>query len=370
MDVTFHYFTVKTLAKAAGFEETEAQRIATYSQYIDDFDWISYLDCRNLPDYIKKNDHYDLYVPSILTLNLNFNPVMTGFIDIVDMTFLLLERTQKFTVSPFHFIPPSIGQIAKQTRTVSAIIGDGSLISDVLMQARDLFLKGAEPRKNSLMRIGMSLHTFADTYAHQLFSGYNSWVNDVKVTKVIDNRTNTNIIEAIDETNAVLPCIGHMWALNIPDRTNLSFELLYKENENEKGYSKTYMRSNTETFVTAAKHILDYLRSCLGKEAVKESEWNTLKKRLIEAFLQEYPSTNIEAELAQRWHRIFPECDYFYSKAQMEKGFYVSNSAAAEDENSIFGKDYTDEFYHFNVLADEFLIRIYGEHPRRSWWTD
>jgi hypothetical protein len=39
------------------------------------------------------------------------------------------------------------------------------------------------------MHIGMLLHTFADTYAHQLFTGYNGAENKVILVKVTDNIT-------------------------------------------------------------------------------------------------------------------------------------------------------------------------------------
>lgn len=134
MDITFHYFAVKTLARKAGFSEEEAQRIATYLEFIDDFNWSVYLDCKNIPEYIKNDVSYDLYVFSFLVHNKNFNPATTGFSGIVDMATLLLERMQRFTVSPFHFIPPSIAEIAKDTRTVPAVVGNGSIISSQVIK--------------------------------------------------------------------------------------------------------------------------------------------------------------------------------------------------------------------------------------------
>lgn len=387
MDITFHYFAVKTLARKAGFEEGEAQRIATYSQYIDEFDWITYLDCKNLPDYIKKNTDYDLYLSSFTTLNMNFNPAMTGFIGIIDMAFLALERTQKFTVSPFHFIPPDVNQIAKETRTVPAVIGNGSFISQVVARARDLLLAGGESRKISLMRLGMALHTFADTYAHQLFSGYNSWANDVKVISMTDNKSNADLtaeacktVKQVSElaeqyqaeANGVLPCIGHMWAGHTPDLTNVSFEMKYKGSEGESGYSKTYVRSNTETFVTASKHILNLLRSCLQKGPIPENDWIPFAERLSTAFLIEFPEKDTETKLAAHWSTVFPEYKYFYSKERIEAGFYLTNAVREEEDrevNSPFGKNYTEEFYCYNYLADTLLIQMYGPHPRSSWWN-
>jgi len=44
VDISFHYFAVKTLALEAGFNNDEAQRIATFSQYVDDYNaYISYI---------------------------------------------------------------------------------------------------------------------------------------------------------------------------------------------------------------------------------------------------------------------------------------------------------------------------------------
>lgn len=384
MDITFHYFAVKTLARKAGFDETEAQRIAIYSEYIDEFDWITYLDCKNLPEYIKNSSDHDLYLPSVTTLNMNFNPAMTGFIGIIDMAFLALERTQKFTVSPFHFIPPSIAQIAKDVRTVPAVVGDGSLISNVVIDARNALLAGEEPRQLSLMRLGMTLHTFADTYAHQLFSGYDSWVNDVKVVSVTDNITNADLTQQVNamieqdmeraekyraESNvSFLPCIGHMWAGHTPDLTNVSFEMSYKSS-NRRGYDRTYVRSNTETFVTASRHILNFLLSCRGQDVISERDWASFADRLAEAFLFPFPETNTEVELVAHWNHVFPEYDYAYSKDAVEQGFYLANATESDAVDSPFGKKYTEEFYRYNFLADDLLIRMYGSNCRRAWWN-
>ena len=37
MNSNYHYFTVKTLSRKAGFPEKDAQQIAYYSQQVDDF---------------------------------------------------------------------------------------------------------------------------------------------------------------------------------------------------------------------------------------------------------------------------------------------------------------------------------------------
>lgn len=378
MDITFHYFAVKTVAIKAGFKEDEAQRIATYSQYIDDYDWIAYRDCKNLPKYIKESNEYDLYIPNWWTANLNFNTATTGFSTIIDYAWLLLSSSQKFNVSAFHFIPRD-KNYNPEVRTSPALIGDGSIISNMLIIARENFK--TEDRKKVLMRIGMLLHTFADTYAHQLFSGYNSHINDIKVTKVINNINNQDISEiAINEINNYteimlqnvshlpeaqngLPYIGHMWAGNIPDSTNLSFEMKYKSTL-QSDHDKTYFRNNTSTFITACKHILNFLRSCLGKTDIEEEEWEPFAENLKKGFLYEYPKENIENNLANHWKYIFEENTYFYSKNAVEDNFYLKNNENISTE-SILGTNYTEEFYNYNCLADEHLIYMYGKKPRK-----
>ena len=41
MDINFHYFAVKVLTVNAGFEESDAQLISSYSQFVDDFEVLS-----------------------------------------------------------------------------------------------------------------------------------------------------------------------------------------------------------------------------------------------------------------------------------------------------------------------------------------
>lgn len=322
MDINYHYFTVKTLAREAGFNEAEAQRIATFSQFIDDFNWITYIDCKNIPSYIKDDPNYDLYISAWVTANLNFNPAVTGFKGIVDMTSLLLERTQKFTVSPFHFIPRDLTNDVKAKRVVPATIGDGSIISRVLEDARRFFINQTEPRSNSLLRIGMLLHTFADTYAHQMFSGYDSWVNDVTDVTAVNNITQADITQDIrneikmeaerikaakdsaTESNAILPCIGHMWAGHSPDLTNISFSMRYKQNRGDT-QRHVYQRSNTDTFLIASRHTLNYLRACLGRRDISDADWATLSANIRRGFMIEFPKRDVEATLARHWAGFF-----------------------------------------------------------------
>ena len=79
MDISFHYFAVKSVALAAGLSESKAQRLAEFSQFIDDYNWYVYFEAENIPSYIR-----DPQLDIDLSNNL-INPVTTGFSTISDM---------------------------------------------------------------------------------------------------------------------------------------------------------------------------------------------------------------------------------------------------------------------------------------------
>lgn len=372
MDISFHYFAVKTLALEAGFPEAEAQRIAVFSQFIDDFHSPVDLRCGNVPRHIRKARQLDLYKAGGNPLEGNFDPVSTGFGGLTDYGALLLPRTQRFTVAPFHFLPASPRAAGPDVRTVPARLGDGSTASALLLDARARLLGGASPRRAALMRVGMGLHSFADTYAHQLFSGWNSWVNDVRLERVTDETEGRDVTALVlgereraaaqcaafgrgaGDWRGALPRIGHMWAGHAPDRSWLSFRLRYRAQEGDADHSLSSSRSNAALFTEAAAQILDYLRSCLGRGPVSGAAWAELSARLERAFLFRPPERGPREALAAHWASVFPGRAYSYDAAVVEAGFRPGG-----------GDLYSADFYAFNRIADELLIRLYGPQPRR-----
>lgn len=184
MDISFHYFAIKTIARAAGYNQQKAQRIAVFSQFIDDYNWYAYFRAGNIPDYIKDKKLDIIYNETMKIIN----PVTTGFIDWVDMATLILPRSQKYTVSAFHFIPQDKQSVeVENMKTVPVTLDDGSYISNMLHELQTDIISGKMNKNDALMKMGMLFHTFADTYAHQLFTGYNNKVNSVKLIRATDN---------------------------------------------------------------------------------------------------------------------------------------------------------------------------------------
>lgn len=67
----------------------------------------------------------------------------------------------------------------------------GRLSPNYLEQAKNEYRAAADEtvRHQKLMKLGVLLHIFADTVAHQIFSGYNANVNLVELVNVTNNIT-------------------------------------------------------------------------------------------------------------------------------------------------------------------------------------
>ncbi|MDR0307245.1 MAG: hypothetical protein LBI42_10460 [Chitinispirillales bacterium] len=314
MDISFHYFAVKTLAYMAGFSDDEAQRIAEYSQYVDDYNWTSPRKCSKIPRYAKL-PQYDLVEKSLLRgnsrrgrgrrsepgrsgvmglvdiiinllemlpfLGRRFIPVRTGFNGWVNLaTIVFNKREQKFVALPFHFLPRDKSIAQEDTRVEARSFNDNSLIDKLLMQAVEEYISRRESDKDTsiaLMRIGMLLHTFADTHAHQSFSGYHSWVNDVEVTSVIDNVNNKNITVA---ALAKISELEHEGAKNI---FNSILEEIYEtETDAKETIIDNALAKISKTEETAAKD--DIINNMLEDLSIIEQK---AAKNIIDSMLEE-----------------------------------------------------------------------------------
>lgn len=382
MDINYHYFAVKTLARCAGFGDGDAQQIAEYSQFVDDYNWSFHRNCMNIPAQIKTSDELDLYNVS---KSGNFLPNQTGFADMYHFALLLDAKNQRLVVSPLHLSPRDKHLAGdKNVRVVPAKFADGSLIDKMLQAA----IAQKEPNNIHLMRIGTLLHTFSDTYAHQMFNGFNSWVNKVRVKKVVSNITKNDITDeilneaasdhraAIDAmggppqaeldgaADSIVPAIAHAQAGHIPDLSHVSFEMEYKTDAKSKGYDGRHSRNNTETFTECSRHVLDYIRACMAKPPVPDNEWADIAPRLEKGLLVKMPKIERRKTLTAHWSRIFPEVEYRYDKHSVEKRFYIAKENIAELDRVGAAKAYSDEFYEFNVTGNRLLVEMYGSKPR------
>lgn len=246
---------------------------------------------------------------------------------------------------------------------------------------------GALAERKALMKLGILLHIFADTVAHQMFSGFNDGVNAVKLVNVTNNITgadetkkySSHIIKFLDLLRSWVPfgskftpAIGHMMLEHVPDLTHLSFTMEYTDRD---GKARYYNRSNTVEFINRSKEILNFLLSCQDQGPIPDSYWSTYSEVFRNAFLTDISEAGNEEEMVAKLLPVWnvSRCTYHYRSKELKDSFKRETTAFPESlrDNSIPNELHpsnstraSDDFYLFNVNAEEVLISLYGNRPR------
>ena len=294
MDIDFHYGTVYVLARWAKFGSGNANLIASASQLVDDnFDSTPFSD-----EEEKKNIAEGVHVRYSCQ---NIWGNVSG-------------KGNREIWIPFHFLPGLEGD----TQEEQLICKKNSELSHKLGERLQ---ETTLDNTNFPFRLGVGLHVFADTWAHQEFAGINNIVNKVQdlifvtsgsvVEKVLDD-----ILGASAFVSKVLDEVG---------------------------------RKNWDEFMEAAEEIFRILQKVSGEEVTGLSEEQ--KKKIMKSF-KGIQSDNIE-ERYQEWLRRIHE-NYF------EIEDFDDNDATAEYsipyifEDIDFRRQFYDEINsHFDWVRDE-----------------
>ncbi len=203
MNLEFHYYAIRFLARRAGFSEAEGEVLAASSQYVDDS-----LAAYEVEDGLGPGRPYR----TMGTQN-----------------YLFWDESVSLAVYlPFHFVPGEEGRISRERRDGSSnpylVTPDSPLAKALLVEAL---------KSHDLFRIGIALHAYADTWAHQHFTGRLEEANAL-------------------ESSSPLPPAGHLQALRKPDDA-LG---LWRD---ERLLPEFSLVDNRERFLAAARKIYRYL---------------------------------------------------------------------------------------------------------------
>jgi len=239
MQKDFHYYGIYVLARCAGFNRDDARVIAYSSQYVDDSTESEPI---NVGDFV-------------------FDTVRTAHFGLKSYGW----DVQKKVYIPFHFLPPF--PLRDSQRKFSHVTKSNSLFAKRLLE--EVFQDNSELK---LYRIGIALHTFADTWAHQGFSGRYDEENDVEAIHLWENgRWNHLFIENISLD--LLPEIGHAEAGYYPD---LPFQKW-----NYKNYEKRLVvRDNRKEFLESVKEIFSRLVAVTKAKGEPPVDWNAIRNLL------------------------------------------------------------------------------------------
>jgi hypothetical protein len=274
------------LTEKAGFQPEDAQIIAYASQHIDD-----------AVDHEKMNVDGHLDILSRRFADNTFNPVCTAH---KGLQFLkgFKEEVQNKIYIPFHFLPDL-------EATDDFVVNKNCNLSRKLVQQSltELGKTTGEYRILNLIRLGIALHTFADSWAHQNFSGlHNTRDNDVKTIELYKNDKWEEISFISKLEYNTLPDIGHAEVGSFPDQSHLKWRFV-KESDRQ-----TYERDNTKLFLEAAEHIILLLK---GQNDL--TLWPEIKLKLEECF--SFQGNSVEDKF-KKFQRVFPEIGFYYDEKQ------------------------------------------------------
>ena len=228
MDIDFHFGTIYVLSRWAGFRAENALTIATSSQFVDD----------NVPKVLE--DHAGL--------RSFFRASGHGLVDNIK------DIKHDFDIwVPFHFLPGLEGEYPY----ARLICRKHSVMAKAVAERiRGLSLDGAAFNQQ-VMELGILLHVYADTWAHQGFSGVLSQLNEVENPRDIYPLPDAAERERNVWIHDRAPGLGHAQAIHWPDRPYASWKVLTKFPDG---------RANWDEFMEAAAYIYRLLSALQGNE--------------------------------------------------------------------------------------------------------
>ncbi|MDX8405947.1 MAG: DUF6765 family protein [Mariprofundus sp.] len=227
MQIDFHHGTTYVLARLAGFDNKDAATIAHAAQYVDDATSSGAVYFDNKALYQRISSAHKMVDPR------NTKALANHLVWL-----------------PFHFLPGNDGLPAGQDT-------DRGFIHKIVCTpdspvARDMVRQCILDKNRSygLHRLGVTMHVYADTWAHQGFAGVLHEINEVE--DAIET-TNSGVFSKLgdflrDILDDAIPPLGHGRANVFPDMPFLSWQYT-------NGIGQVVTRNNTDDFCRAAEQL-------------------------------------------------------------------------------------------------------------------
>ncbi len=234
MQKDFHFDVIYVLARYAEFSHEDAFTIAYSSQYVDDATHGGFIYFSNAPSY---------YHMRSVTCTDN-----KEFYENLD------EAVNNHTWLPFHFVPgnnPGSFAGTEYEYRARMICRPNSEI------AQKMVAECINNGNKSLHRLGITLHSYADTWAHQGFAGVVSPLNVLR--DIFDSESGNSFLKIVSPLDDIADRLisanmnrfplGHLTALHCPDIPYLEWEYIDRE-----GNSSGRVH-NIERFMDAVSNI-------------------------------------------------------------------------------------------------------------------
>ncbi|MDI6775860.1 MAG: hypothetical protein QMD03_01235 [Syntrophales bacterium] len=255
MKIDAHYYALLAFCRVCGFKKESAHKVAYASQFVDD--------ARINHIVIAGNPGRGL----IQLDNIDNQPTFFNMATCHSYTRMKTFNYEAMinNTCAFHFVPGCKGpNFAKKLRCDE----ESPVITDILREGLE---------QDELIKLGIVLHAYADTFSHQGFSGILSKVNDIKECKTLSKIpwnwsdkftkafkwfTGNEFDKLFD---SAMPAYGHGQAMEYPDLPFLRWSYEYDYSDQ---FSTAYKSSGEidnrvryrEAFQKIKGHLENYLQ--------------------------------------------------------------------------------------------------------------
>jgi len=362
MQIDFHLGVTYVMSRLAGFDPQNANIIASSAQYVDDAIHEGTIFFNNSSLY-------------------NFTSSAHKMLDYRNFKALANHRCW----IPFHFIPAN--QLME-----GAAHGTSDFVQRMICRPNSPIAKEvvqatiqSSGKAYSLHLLGVTLHAFVDTWAHQGFAGISHKVNEIK--DILDADGNTDVdrknyrdryfkkgihrpfwrkaIEAIasgliSDTNP----IGHGSVLSYPDQPYLNWKYIDWRGE-------VITRDNPKDFCTAAFEMFNVLSAFRKQLGLNTHSLSSEDFKNIETLISETTDMDPMVRL-EKWHAAiqsghfsFGNDTWLYKEIGEGSWLHQSLGFLTHDEFALKEVHYQEHFLssHWKHLHDAlFLHRFHLVH--------
>ena len=348
-----HYYAILAFCRACGFTKDSAQVVAYASQFVDD--------ARTNLMFLNQSS------PSIEHDIVQNRP---AFFNMATCHSYIKIKTFNYeamvnNTSAFHFVPGYIGEnFTKKLRCKeeSPVILD--ILNDVLLE-------------DDLIKLGIALHAYADTFSHQGFSGILSKVNDIKNCRAQGN-VDMGILDRILHTFAqvgegkflevfdrIMPGYGHIQAMVFPDIPYLVWSYEYDFSDEFNGSYKRVEIDNKQRYQRA----FNCIRSYLEKYLIIHTQYldKDLKFKDIELLLDTLVSEGNDKRRERNWKELLIQ-QRLLGKDDLNMMTYEDTKWTKEAFSNFDDYVFDNRTVEGVQLADNFLSSNWYQFYRAVKW--
>lgn len=327
MQIDGHHTLTYIAARLAGYNHNQASTVAYSAQYVDDATNAGTIHFDNDAMYSRISSAHKM-------------------LDYRNMDELANHKVW----IPFHFLPGNGGEPAGNNPK-------GTFINKLVCRpdshvARDMLRAciGDHDKPYALQRLGITMHVYADTWAHQGFAGVNHKINEVKNissnSKILDKSFMNKIFNYfLSET---FP-LGHGAALSHPDRPSLKWDYV-------NGLGTKIKRDNTDIFMDAVDKMCRAMQCFREKDLTMDLEsmpgLPTKDAKKILSLLKTIKGDSGEIR-HEKWLAEIKKGSFSFGSADVK---YIAKGKGSWKHKSIGQLAATDSGREIFVFKESFMI--------------